>query len=235
MAAYPVMFDVARPEKMGRAHVFLRILLVILVSSVAGSGDGFGLIYLGLPVVAAILIAQKSGDRYLAENGETMTKVLAFIVGFLAYVALLTDELPGLGHQNIAFGITRTGSPTVGSALWRIVKAIPSRDRPRAHRRRQLARLDHRGRFHPHWRALSGRALELPARRHPLAGPAARLPRLARRVLSALLVRDRAGRRDALTPRPTSRRPPVRRRPATSTTLVHRAASGSRTVGDRGQ
>jgi len=126
MPAYPVMFDVARPEKMGRAHVFLRILLVIVVSSIAGSGDGFGLIYLGLPVVAAILIAQKNGDCYLSEHGETLTKVLAFIVGLLAYVALLTDELPGFGRQNITFEITRAGSPTVGSALWRIVKVIPS-------------------------------------------------------------------------------------------------------------
>ena len=126
MVAYPAMFDVARPEKMGRAQVFLRILLVILVSSLAGSGDGFGLIYLGLPVVAAILIAQKNGDRYLSEDGETMTKVLAFIVGLLAWVALLTDELPGFDRPNIAFEITRAGSPTVGSALWRIVKAIPS-------------------------------------------------------------------------------------------------------------
>ena len=36
-------FDVARPETMGRAHVFLRILLLVLVSWIAGSGTGGGL------------------------------------------------------------------------------------------------------------------------------------------------------------------------------------------------
>ena len=125
MPTYPVTFDVARPERMGRAHVFLRILIVILASWIAGSGDGFGLIYHGLPVVAAILIAQK-GERYLPECSEGMTKALAFIVGLLAYIALLTDELPGAGHGVIRFEIAPSGSPTVGSALWRILKAIPS-------------------------------------------------------------------------------------------------------------
>jgi hypothetical protein len=123
---YPVIFDLARPEKMGRAHVFLRILLVVLLSWIAGSGTEGGLVYLGLPVVAAIFIAQRGGEKYLAQVGEPMTKVLAFFVGLLAYVALLTDELPGFGRATVRFEIVPSGSPTVGSALWRIVTAIPS-------------------------------------------------------------------------------------------------------------
>ncbi len=126
MADYPVTFDLARPEKMGRAHVFLRILLLVLVSWVAGSGTEGGILYLGLPVVAAILIAQEGGDRYLAQDSVGLTKVLVFIVGVLAYVALLTDELPGFHHPVVRLEIIPSGSPTVGSALWRIVKAIPS-------------------------------------------------------------------------------------------------------------
>ena len=60
-----------------------------------GSGGGVGLVYLGVPVVAAILIARKDGDRYVTEDGARVTGWLAFIVGILAYLALLTDELPG--------------------------------------------------------------------------------------------------------------------------------------------
>jgi hypothetical protein len=123
---YPVSFDLERPETMSRAHVFLRIVLLILVSWIAGSGGGFGLVYLAAPAVAAILIARKGGDRYLTEDGARFTSWLAVIVGVLAYLALLTDELPGGARQPIHFEIVRSGSPTVGSALWRIVKAIPS-------------------------------------------------------------------------------------------------------------
>ena len=111
---------------MSRSHVFLRIVILVLVSWIAGSGGGLGLIYLGLPAAAAILISQKGGERYLAEDGERVTGWVAFIVGVLSYLALLTDELPGGGRLPVRLEIVRSGSPTVGTALLRILKAIPS-------------------------------------------------------------------------------------------------------------
>jgi Domain of unknown function (DUF4389) len=126
VTAYPVTFELERPETMGRAHVFLRILILVLASWIAGSGGGFGLVYLGLPAVAAILIAQKDGERYLTDDGDRVTGWVAFIVGVLAYLAFLTDELPGGSKQPIRLEVARSGSPTVGSALLRIIKAIPS-------------------------------------------------------------------------------------------------------------
>lgn len=126
MSSYPVTFDLERPLKMSRAQVFLRILLFILLSWISGSGGGLGLIYLGIPVIVAVLIAQKGGDRYVTEDGERVTSWLAFIVGVLAYLALLTDELPSKSSSSVRFAIARSGSPTVGSALLRILQAIPS-------------------------------------------------------------------------------------------------------------
>jgi len=123
---YPVSLDLDRPATMSRAHVFLRIVLLVLLSWIAGSGGGVGLVYLGAPVVAAIVIARKDGDRYVTEDGARVTGWLAFIVGILAYLSLLTDELPGGARQPVHFQVVRSGSPTVGSALWRMAKAIPS-------------------------------------------------------------------------------------------------------------
>ena len=111
---------------MSRAHVFLRILILVLASWIIGTWGWMGLLYLGLPAVAAILIAQKSGTRYLTRTGDRVTGWVGFVVGVLAYLAFLTDELPGGGRQPVRLSVTRAGSPTVGSALLRIPKAIPS-------------------------------------------------------------------------------------------------------------
>jgi hypothetical protein len=126
LSSYPVFFELERPDKMSRAHVFLRILILALASWIVGAGGSLGLVYLGLPAAAAILIAQKSGERYLAEDGERVTSWVALIVGVLAYLAFLTDELPGRGRRPVRLEIIRSGSPTVGGALQRILKAIPS-------------------------------------------------------------------------------------------------------------
>lgn len=123
---YPATFDVSRPSKMSRAHVFLRVLILVLASWILGTWGWMGLLYLGLPAVAAILIAQKNGTRYLTENGDRVTGWVEFVAGVLAYLAFLTDELPGAGRQPVRLTVIRSGSPTVGSALLRIFKAIPS-------------------------------------------------------------------------------------------------------------
>ena len=123
---YPVSFTIERPSNMSRAQVFLRLLILILASWMIGSGGWFGLVYLGLPVVAAILIARKGGRRYLDEDGDRMTNSVRFLVGVLAYLAYLTDDLPGGGRSAVQFDVVRSGSPTLGSALMRIVRAIPS-------------------------------------------------------------------------------------------------------------
>jgi hypothetical protein len=125
-ASYPVTFDLERPAKMGRAQVLLRILLLVFVSWIAGSSGGLGLVYLGFPVAAAILVSRKGGDRYLMEDGDRVTAWIAFTVGVLAYVALLTDELPSSGRQPVRITILKSGSPTASTALLRIVTAIPS-------------------------------------------------------------------------------------------------------------
>jgi hypothetical protein len=123
---YPVTFELDRPPKIGREQVLLRIAILVLASWVLGSGGWLGLIALGLPIVAAILISQKGGARYLTEDGDRVTGWVTFIVGVLAYVALLTEELPGGGRKPIRLNVVRSGTPTVGSALLRIILAIPS-------------------------------------------------------------------------------------------------------------
>ena len=115
--------DVERPPAFQRAHVFLRIALLILIGWI---GHPLGLLWVGIPVVAAILVSQKGGQRYLEEDGPTVVRLLTWLLDLLAYLALLTDQLPGGEGHSVRFQVERSGSPTVGSALLRILYAIPS-------------------------------------------------------------------------------------------------------------
>jgi Domain of unknown function (DUF4389) len=121
--SFPVTFDVEPPPVFQRAHVFLRVGLLVVIGWI---GHPFGLLWLGVPVVAAIMVSQKGGQRYLDESGPIITRALNWILDLIAYLALLTDQLPGRGEHPVRFQIDRSGSPTVGSALLRILYAIPS-------------------------------------------------------------------------------------------------------------
>jgi hypothetical protein len=64
-----VGFEIERPAAFQRSHVFLRIALLIVIGWVGHPW----VLWLGLPVAAAILVAQKGGQRYLGEDGPTVT------------------------------------------------------------------------------------------------------------------------------------------------------------------
>jgi len=119
----PVSVEVERPPAFQRAHVFLRVALLVVIGWL---GHPWGLLWLGLPVAVAILVSQKGGRRYQGENGQAMTRVLNWILDLVAYLALLTDELPGRDEHPVRFRVERSGSPTVASALLRVLYAIPS-------------------------------------------------------------------------------------------------------------
>lgn len=128
MAAYPVVFDVTRPEKFDRPQVALRIVVVLILALLGGAiGWIYGLAYLVFPVAAAIFISQKGAEKFLAEDGPRMTGWLRWLMALYAYLWLLTDRFPTEKPEELVrLEIQPGGSPTVGSALLRIILAIPS-------------------------------------------------------------------------------------------------------------
>ncbi|MEX2246908.1 MAG: DUF4389 domain-containing protein [Dehalococcoidia bacterium] len=127
MATYASTFDVAQPKTYNRAQVALRLVILVVGSILAGAiGWIPGLVWLGIPVVAAVLISQRGPEKYIAEAGEGMIKWLRYIIGFYAYLLLLTDDLPSDDAANAArFDVTASGTPSVGQALLRIILIIP--------------------------------------------------------------------------------------------------------------
>ena len=128
MVDYPVTFDVTRPQKFDRTQVVIRILVILLLSILAGAfGWLMGIVYLAVPVIAAILISQKGAATYLQEKGGPVLTLLRWYFAVYSYLLLLTDRFPSEKPEElVTFEVAPTGSPTVGSALLRLIYSIPS-------------------------------------------------------------------------------------------------------------
>jgi Domain of unknown function (DUF4389) len=118
------VIEVTFPRRFERVQVVLRIVIIWLAALI---GIPFGwILYLGFPVLAAVFISQKDGARYLSEDGPRFSRWLRWVVAVIAYMWILTDRLPSPEQETVRFEIEPSGAPTVGSALLRIITAIPS-------------------------------------------------------------------------------------------------------------
>ncbi|MGB2695450.1 MAG: DUF4389 domain-containing protein [Dehalococcoidia bacterium] len=121
--AYPVSFDVQPPQTFDKAQVVLRILLFLVLSWFLNGI--LGAAYWLLPIIAAIMIAQKGAATYLAEAEKGPTMWLRYIMGAYSYLALASDKLPFEHPEEVDLKVQPSGTPSVGSALLRIILAIP--------------------------------------------------------------------------------------------------------------
>lgn len=128
MADYPVTFNVTRPEKFDRTQVVIRILVLVILSILSFIASSIvGLVYLAVPVYAAIQISQKGSETYLRDKGGPLLNLLRWYFAIYSYLLLLTDRFPSEKPEElVTFDVTPNGSPTVGSSLLRLIYSIPS-------------------------------------------------------------------------------------------------------------
>jgi len=124
--AYPVTFDVQPPQQFDKAQVVLRLLIFFALHVLQIWNIVFGGAYLILPIVAAVMVSQKGAERYLAEAESGPTKWLRYLLAFYSYMALAADRLSTEKPEEVVqLNVQPGGTPTVGSALVRILLAIP--------------------------------------------------------------------------------------------------------------
>jgi Domain of unknown function (DUF4389) len=118
------IFEVSYPQRFDRIQVVLRIVIIWLAALI---GIPFGwILYLGFPVLAAVLVSQKDSGRYLTEDGPRVTRLLAWVMAVSAYMWILTDKLPASGEATVRFEVEPSGTPSPGSALVRMLTALPN-------------------------------------------------------------------------------------------------------------
>jgi len=125
---YPVVFDVGRPARYDRAQVALRILILALLGALSAPlGWLFGVLYLALPAIAAVGISSRSAATFQVELSGDVVRIIRWVLSFYAYLLLLTDRFPqwSVPESLVRFEVTPSGTPTVGTALLRLVYTVP--------------------------------------------------------------------------------------------------------------
>jgi hypothetical protein len=102
-------------------------LLLLLALGAIGCSSLYWFAYFLLPALAALLIQQGGGERYVSEDAPAITRVLRWLAAAYAYLWLLTDEVPTTSHAApVTLEIDTGGSPSPASALLRLFRSIPA-------------------------------------------------------------------------------------------------------------
>ena len=126
MMPYPVVFDVTPPERYDRVQLLLRLLILAVLGLVGVSGGWLVmLLYLALPLAAAIVIEGRGAEEYLVKTAPGIERMLRWLLSFSAYMTFLSDRFPTGSSTLVRFDVTPTGIPTRTGALLRLLISLP--------------------------------------------------------------------------------------------------------------
>lgn len=132
MTPYPVFLSVPRPEKLERGALLWRIVFFVIFSIVGLTmGVVFAVLYLALPVIAAMGLSRRKTEGFLAEDSPRLARALRWVTRAYAYLMLLSDKLPS-EDEAIRFDIEPgawpdpRNPPTAAGAVIRVLFGLPS-------------------------------------------------------------------------------------------------------------
>jgi hypothetical protein len=123
MSRHPVTFHV-EPAPRKRVQVAIR-LAILAALAILGCSSVYWLLYLALPVLAALLVSRDGSEGYVADDAPRVVRVLRWLAGAYAYLWLLTDAVPSEGGA-VDLSVDIGGRPTAGSALLRLITSLPA-------------------------------------------------------------------------------------------------------------
>jgi hypothetical protein len=126
MDTSPIQLDATRPDSFDRVQVFVRLLIVSVLSSLGVQGWPFGIFYLALPLLAAVLLTGKDSERFIADDAPRIARALDWLFSVFAYLTLVVDRLPLGAERPLRVQITASGKPNPVAALLRLITSIPS-------------------------------------------------------------------------------------------------------------
>jgi hypothetical protein len=124
---YPLQLDVESPPRFERVQLLLRLAIAIGLGWLGiTAGWLTWLLYLSLPVLAAIILSTSDPQRYIDDVGPRLWRALSWLLAFSAYMLLLVDRFPVSETNGVRIDLQRTGRPSTTSTLLRLITSIPS-------------------------------------------------------------------------------------------------------------
>lgn len=121
-------FDRDSPARYDRVQLLLRLVLLAFLGIAGWSGGWtFLLLYLGLPLLAAIVIASGGPDAYRQRTAPVVIRFLRWFVGIHAYVEMISDRFPTREDELVVrFDVDASAPPSAGAALWPLLRSLPA-------------------------------------------------------------------------------------------------------------
>jgi hypothetical protein len=128
MSNYPVRYHVDHPPRFERLQLLVRVVAFWALGLCGLSlGTVFLLLYLGLPLWAAIRLSARDPAGYSREDGPRIVRFLGWVAALMAWAGLITDRMPVYAPgETVELEIDRTAHPTPQSAMLRMVTGLPS-------------------------------------------------------------------------------------------------------------
>jgi Domain of unknown function (DUF4389) len=126
-SSYPVLLQAGYPAHYERIQVLYRFLLLIALGVLHRTvGSVAFILYLFLPIVAAISISRNGGIALRNEDKHWFNSIIDWAVSFYAYFLFVTDRFPYRPDERSAWlSVQVIGAPRIGSALGRLVTTLP--------------------------------------------------------------------------------------------------------------
>ncbi len=122
-----VHVEVDSPPRFERVQLLVRLLLA-MVLGVFGITVGWVafVLYLTLPLIAAIAISTIGTERFQHETAPKIRDGLVWLLQLSAFTMLLTDRFPSSAHTDTRVELPIEGRPTVTTAMVRLVSSLPN-------------------------------------------------------------------------------------------------------------
>lgn len=125
MNNHPVQLEAHILARTARIQLLIRLALLIAVGSL-GLSAVYGALYLALPALVSLLLAQKGPEACRTQYVPKVIRVLRWLAAAYGFMWMITDVLPTAAGSPVDLQIEPSGRPTASSALLRLITSLPA-------------------------------------------------------------------------------------------------------------